>query len=122
MAKKTSTNPKDRLGVKKARLSLVPPSSMVYQALAMEDGANKYGAYNWRTKEVKASIYVEACQRHLLAWFDGEEVASDSQKPHLAHAIACIGILIDAKETGQLVDDRPENGAAGKVIEKFAKK
>jgi len=117
------TNPKDLLGVKKVRLSLVPEASSIYQALAMEDGAEKYGAFNWREKKVKASIYVEAAKRHLACWFDSrEELASDSKKPHLGHALACIGIIVDAYETGNLVDDRPKPGAASSLIEKWRKK
>jgi hypothetical protein len=114
-------NPKDRMGVKKPRLSLVPPSSLIYQALAMEDGARKYGAYNWREKKPQASIYIEACMRHLLSWYDGEELAEDSGKPHLAHAIACLGIIIDCIETGNLLDDRPTKGATAALIKKWTK-
>jgi hypothetical protein len=116
------TNPKDLVGAKKVQLNLVPASSIIYQALAMEDGAAKYGPFNWRSNKVIASIYVAACMRHLQAWFDGEEEASDSHKPHLAHAIACLGILIDAKETGNLKDDRPVPGAAGKLIAEWEEK
>jgi Domain of unknown function (DUF5664) len=118
-----SSNPKDRLGIKKVQLNLVPAASKIYQALAMEDGAKKYGPYNWREKKVIASIYVAACMRHLEAWYDsGEEVATDSQKPHLGHALACLGIIVDALETGNLIDDRPTPGAAAKLIAKFEKK
>jgi hypothetical protein len=116
------TNPKDLLGQKKVALNLVPPSSIIYQALAMEDGARKYGPYNWRTNKVIASIYIAAAMRHLMSWHDGEELAEDSQKPHLAHALACLGIIVDAKETGNLVDDRPVVGAASSLIKKFEKK
>ena len=116
------TNPKDRLGIKKVQLNLVPASSIIYQALAMEDGAAKYGPYNWRDKKVKASIYVAACLRHLSAWYDSrEELAEDSQKPHLGHAIACLGILIDALETGNLLDDRPTPGASAALIKKWSR-
>lgn len=107
MKKKDFTNPKDLLGVKKPQLDLIPITSMVYQAIAMADGAKKYGAYNWREKKVKASIYYAAAMRHMAAWFNGEEVAKDSLKPHLAHAIANIGILIDAYESGNLINNRP---------------
>lgn len=115
------TNPKDLLGAKKVSLNLVPASSLIYQALAMEDGAKKYGPYNWRANKVIASIYIAAAMRHLQAWHDGEEVAEDSQKPHLAHALACLGIIVDAKETGNLVDDRPLPGAASKLIKEWEK-
>jgi hypothetical protein len=116
------TNPKDLLGMKKVNLHLVPPSSIIYQALAMEDGAKKYGPYNWRQNKVVATIYVDAAMRHLMAWLDGEENAADSGKPHLAHALACLGIIVDAKETGNLVDNRPTAGAAGDLIARLEKK
>lgn len=119
---KKDINPKDLIGIKKTRISLVPPSSIIYQANAMEDGAFKYGPYNWRDKKVQASIYYDALMRHMQAWFDGEEFAEDSKKPHLAHAIACIGIIIDAKETDSLIDDRPPKGAAAKLIKQLTKK
>jgi hypothetical protein len=110
------------IGVKKVpTLSVVPPASILYEGLAMQDGAEKYGPYNWRKNKVRASIYLDACMRHIFAWSDGEENASDSGKPHLAHAKACLGILIDAIETGNLVDDRPEKGAAPQVLEKWRK-
>jgi hypothetical protein len=117
-----STNPKDLLGIKKVQLHLVPPSSIIYQAQAMEDGARKYGPYNWRDKKVKATVYVGAALRHLLAYLDGEENAQDSGKPHLGHALACLGIIVDAKETGNLIDDRPLPGAAARLIAQLERK
>ena len=116
------TNPKDKIGAKKPRLSLVPPSGLVYAALAMANGADKYGPYNFRDKKVQAMIYLEACIRHVLAWQDGEECAQDSGVPHLGHALACLLILIDAKETGNLIDNRPKPGVMAQLIEKYTKK
>lgn len=115
-------NPKTVLGLQKVSLSKVPAVAVVYEALAMMDGAKKYGPYNWRTKRVTASIYIDACKRHLDAWFDGEEFAPDSGVPHLGHARACLGIIIDAQETGNLNDDRPPKGAAAAVIARFTMK
>lgn len=116
------TNPKDKIGIKKVQLNLIPPAALIYEALAMEDGAQKYGSYNWREKKVRASIYYAAFLRHVFAWFDGEELAEDSKKPHLGHARACMGILIDAYETGNLIDDRPKKGPTSKLIKKHLKK
>lgn len=115
-------NPKDLIGVTKPRLSLVSPAGLIYEALAMANGAEKYGAYNWREKKVQALIYVEACMRHLLAWQEGEEKAQDSGVHHLAHAKACLGILIDALETESLLDNRPIKGVAGRLISENTKK
>lgn len=116
------TNPKDLVGAKKPRLSLVPPAGLVYAALAMANGADKYGAYNWREKKIQTMIYLEACMRHLLSFQDGEENAQDSGLPHLAHALCCILILIDAKETGNLIDNRPKAGPMAALVERYTKK
>jgi len=116
----TTANPKDLIGVTKTpALSVVPAASLLYEAQAMRDGARKYGAYNWREHPVRASIYIDACVRHLMAWYDGEAVASDSGQPHLGHAKACLGILADAIETGNLVDDRPTPGPAAALLERY---
>lgn len=119
---KRGENPKDRIGITKPNLFVVPPAAQIYMALAMQDGAVKYGPYNWRENAVKASIYIAACQRHLLQWLDGQDNAEDSGKPHLAHAMACLGILADAIETGNLVDDRPLPGSSPELIEFWTEK
>ena len=106
-SKATTTNPKDLLGAKKVSITKFPAIGSVMGAMAMMDGAEKYGPYNWRSKEVVASIYIDAAYRHLMTWFEGQETASDSKVHHLGHAIACCAILLDAQATGNLVDDRP---------------
>ena len=84
-------------------------------AEAFADGAVKYDPFNWREQKVSATVYYAACKRHLEAWFDGEELATDSKVAHLAHAMACIAILVDAKSVGMLNDDRPPAGAAARL-------
>ena len=120
--KPLGTNPKDLLGLKKVPLSFIPPASLVYQGLAMWDGAKKYEPYNWRDNKVVAMIYIDACMRHIMAWVDGEENAQDSGVPHLGHALACLGILADAKETGNLVDNRPTAGVAAELLKRWERK
>jgi hypothetical protein len=116
-------NPKDALGVKKVSLSKLPAVATAHGAHAMMDGARKYGPYNWRDKQILASIYVDACKRHIEEWFDSRvEVAEDSGVHHLGHAIACLAIILDAQATGNLVDDRPRNGAYASVIKELAEK
>jgi hypothetical protein len=102
-----TTNPKDLVGDTKVSMTKLPAVAIVHGAHAMMDGARKYGPYNWRAKKVVAHIYIDAALRHLTAWFEGEELAQDSKVHHLGHAIACCAILLDAQETGNLVDDRP---------------
>lgn len=102
------TNPKDKIGSYKVDLSLLPPVSLVHGAYALMDGAMKYGRFNWRSQPVQAHVYVAACMRHLLAWYDGEEAAQDSGVHHLGHALACCAILLDAEHNRALIDDRPK--------------
>lgn len=116
MAKEKGINPKDLLGMKKPPLRLVPPALLLYVSRVMELGATKYGPYNWRGNKVRYSIYIEAAMRHLMCALDGEEIDPESGMPHMAHAAACAGIVLDAKATGNLVDDRPSAGAAAELI------
>ena len=107
-----------------AVVSCSPAIAIAWEALAMMDGAGKYDAYNWRANKVIASIYIAAAKRHLDLWFEGEEFAEDSGCHHLGHARACLGILLDASETGNLLDDRPMTtsslGVLNKVYAKIA--
>lgn len=116
--KTLGSNPKDLLGVKKVSMSKIPPIAIAHEALAMMDGAGKYGSFNWRGNGVQAMIYIDALLRHVMLWVEGQEQAEDSGCHHLGHARACLGILLDAQATGNLVDDRP-TGASEKLEEAF---
>jgi hypothetical protein len=87
-------------------IHLWPNTATIYGVLGLLEGALKYGRSNWRVAGVRSSIYYDAARRHLDAWFEGEDNAPDSKVHHLAHALACIAILVDAKEAGKLNDDR----------------
>jgi len=115
-------NPKDALGRFKVPLELLPPAGLIYQAMAQGYGAAKYGPFNWRTKRVKGMIYAGAARRHILAYIDGHDLDDGYQGsglPHLGMAMACIAILIDATETGNLQDDRPPAGEMTALMDKW---
>lgn len=101
------SNPKEAIGATKLALHLVPDTLSAYAAVAFYEGATKYGAYNWRVAGVRASTYKAAAERHLKKWFNGEEADPKTGVPHLANALACIGIILDAQVCGKLNDDRP---------------
>ena len=101
------TNPKDRMATSRLDLSLFPDTAVIYGALGMTEGDSKYGGYNYRVGGVLASVYVAASRRHVAKWFNGQEVDPKTGVHHLASALACIAILIDAREAGVLRDDRP---------------
>ena len=104
------TNPKTRFGIKKPRVSSIPPIAILQCGMGMTNGVDKYGLFNWREHDVTASIYYDAAMRHLFAWYEGEKAASDSGVHHLGHAMACMAILLDAEHNGCLNDDRSEHG------------
>jgi hypothetical protein len=116
-----NTNPKDLIGSDKVPLHLFPETATIYGALAFLDGALKYGRANWRVAGVRASIYYDATKRHLSKWFEGEDIDEDSGLPHLAHALACIAILIDATEADKLKDDRMYKGGYLKTLKRMTK-
>lgn len=111
------TNPKSAVGQLKPPVGLVPPVAILNIGMAFADGARKYTPYNWRKDPVSASTYINAAMRHLMQWADGEERSADANVHHLAHAAACMCILMDAQQQGTLVDDRPTPGKASEVIE-----
>jgi Domain of unknown function (DUF5664) len=111
-----STNPKDAIGVKKAPLRLVPPALAIRTAEAMALGAEKYGPFNWRSTDVRLTVYLEALLRHVFAYMDGEDFDPESGKLHLSHASACLAIVFDAGAIGRLIDDRPVAGPAAALL------
>lgn len=100
-------NPKDVVGAKKVSMSHVPVAVMLELSLAMQEGAIKYGRYNWRSKPIKATAYYDALLRHMGAWLEGEDTDPDSGLPHITKALATLVVLRDAQLAGTVTDDRP---------------
>lgn len=115
------TNPKDRAATNRLDLTLFPDSAAAYGALAFTEGDAKYGGYNWRVAGVQASVYVAACGRHLRKWFHGQDDDPQTGVPHLANALACIAVIIDSVEQGNLKDDRPPKQDHASLLARFEK-
>lgn len=113
-------NPKTAFGIKKPSMHLIPGTALMMLAKVMALGAKKYGAFNWRVAPVPASVYVSALFRHVYQWFDGEDIDPESGAPHLAHAMACLTILLDAAAQGTLIDDRPTAGKTDQIIKELS--
>lgn len=108
-AGETEPDPKAVSGSLKDPLQLLPTAFLRQTAHALKCGADKYGAYNWRTGEgIRASTYIGAIMRHLTQYMDGEDVDAESGQSHIAHIAAGCAILIDAERAHQLTDDRPK--------------
>lgn len=113
------TNPKDAAATTRLDLGNFPDTALAYGALAMTEGGQKYGEYNYRPAGVQAHVYIAACRRHLAKWWNGEEVDPKTKVPHLANALACIAVLIDAHECAVLVDDRPPVAPVADLLTRF---
>jgi hypothetical protein len=113
------TNPKDLIGCTKLPLHLWPTTASAMGAIALLNGALKYGRANWRVIGVRASIYFDAAQRHLTAWWEGEE-EDEEGVPHLASALACLAIIVDAAAAEKLTDDRQVAGGHRKMLDELS--
>ena len=105
------------VGRTKPPLHLFPTTAIIRGAMVMALGAKKYKSpYNWRQYKVAMSVYLDAADRHLKSFLDGEDIDQESGQSHLAHALCCFAILIDAIECDTAIDDRPLRGPSARLI------
>jgi hypothetical protein len=125
------SNPKDLVGIRKAPMSTVSAAVMAEVGVAMHEGALKYGRHNYRAVGVRSSVYYDGTMRHLMAWWEGEDVDPDSELSHITKAITSLVVLRDAMLQGKCTDDRPPrsapfyaelNARAAALIDKHADK
>ena len=90
----------------KNRFSLMPAEARAEVAKAFTYGAQKYPPHNFR-KGTEWSRYVDALYRHMNAWETREDKDPESGLNHLAHASACLMILLTLQLTNKGTDDRP---------------
>lgn len=103
------TNPKERFGIRKVSMSVVPVTVLSEVAVGMTEGAVKYTPYNWREAGVRASVYYDATMRHLMRWWEKEDIDPDSSVSHITKAICSLMVLRDGMIQGVMTDDRPDN-------------
>lgn len=120
---KKDTNPKDAIGIGKVPMSCLSFPVLMEMGLGMMEGGAKYGKFNFRAIGVRSSVYLDACFRHLAAWYEGEDIDSDSGISHLVKAMTTLMVLRDAQMRGKMNDDRPP-GTSGfiSVLNEKAKK
>jgi hypothetical protein len=122
------TNPKDIIGIKKAPLSTLSCVVLYEMGLGMLEGARKYGRHNYRAMGVSATVYYDAALRHIMDWWEGEDLDPDSGLNHITKALTALMVLRDSMLMGNWIDDRPIqnpinmnklNEKAAVVIEKY---
>lgn len=111
-SEKKPTNPKDSIGCNKPPMSVVPCPVLFEVGLALLEGSCKYGRHNYRSAGVRGSIYYDAALRHLMAWWEGEDIDPDSGLSHVTKAIAGLVVLRDSMMRGNWSDDRPPKASA----------
>jgi hypothetical protein len=114
-------NPKRAFGARKPSPGFIPPVAILEESVVMALGAAKYGPFNWNDSPIDATTYYSAAMRHLMSWYTGEDADPESGASHLAHVRACMAILIDAKASNTLIDDRPKTASASVAIAAFTK-
>lgn len=123
------TNPKDMVGVRKVPMSTVPANVLAEVGVAMLEGASKYGRHNYRAVGVRGSVYYDGTMRHLMDWWEGQDLDQDSGMSHITKAITSLIVLRDAMIQGKFTDDRPPrskpfypalNALAGDILDRYA--
>lgn len=99
-------NPKAFVGRQKLRPGLIPHHVRARLAVAMSEGARKYGDWNWRDKPISYSDYIDALHRHLIAVEGGQDDDPDSKLHHLIKIMSTCTVMLDAIEAGAMIDDR----------------
>jgi hypothetical protein len=89
----------------KPPLSLLSRVWLEGTASVLAYGAKKYAAHNWR-KGMQHSRLLDALQRHILAFQDGEDFDDESKLAHLFHASCCLMFLAENHIRRPEWDDR----------------
>lgn len=89
----------------KPGMDLLPVEAKKAIAEVFDFGAKKYARHNWRNG-FNYSRLIAACERHLDAFNDGEDLDPESGKSHLAHAGCCLMMLLESVVKGYGTDDR----------------
>ena len=98
----------------KVKVELVPPRWVLALAEVLTKGAEKYAERNWE-KGMEWSKCYSSAQRHLLAFWDGEDNDKETGLPHVAHAAwNCLALLTYSEQQPGL-DDRPGTTNADRI-------
>jgi len=107
MPERIVTDPKTggQKGEKPARFDLLPPDALWQIAEHFGRGAEKYADRNWE-RGYAWSLSYAALQRHLHAWWGGEDLDAETGSSHLAAAGFHVLALLAFQGRGVGTDDR----------------
>lgn len=92
-------------GAKPARYDLIPPGALELVAKLYGRGAGKYDDHNWR-RGYDWSLSFAALNRHLWAFWNGEDMDEEMGLPHMACVIFHAMTLLTYMEEHPEFDDR----------------
>lgn len=82
----------------KPDMTLITYSMLEPAAKILKFGEKKYGRLNYRNPNPGfEQRLVAATLRHLLQHTDGQELDSESNEPHLAHALTALMLIFDRR-------------------------
>lgn len=105
-------------GTKDERFDLLPWGSLAKIARHFGEGAKKYDDHNWR-RGYEWSKSFAALQRHLTAFWEGEDIDEETGSPHLAAAGFHILVLLEYMDTHPDFDDRYKKSETNPLGEVF---
>lgn len=93
----------------KNRLELLPYDALAEVGKVLTLGASKYGDRNWEKGIDYGRVYA-ALQRHVTAWWQGQDVDPETGLSHMAHCAANALFLLAYERRGRRsLDDRPRS-------------
>jgi len=78
----------------KRRWDLLPWGAVEEIVKVLENGAAKYGDFDWKFVPNSRVRYFAAAMRHMVSWWNGEKLDKEDGCSHLAHAACCIIFLM----------------------------
>jgi hypothetical protein len=89
----------------KLRFDLLPTGPLQQLAEVYTMGAAKYSSRQWENGMDWSRCYA-AAQRHMIAFWSGQDLDEESGLPHLAHAAFNLLALLEYAKTHPNLDDR----------------
>ena len=102
----------------KNRLDLIPPEVIEAVGQILTHGAIKYAPHNWQ-KGINYEKVYGALQRHLQAFWRGEQFDSESKLSHLWHAACNIAFLVTYEAHPEQYNEFDDRFLYDKSIDEF---
>ena len=104
---KKAKGTKEAIGkyIEKPRLSLIPAEALYEMAIAFGFGELKYHSHNFK-KGIPVSFSLDAANRHMLKFNNGENYDEESKAHHLGAAMTNLAMAIWTSLNKPELDDR----------------